>query len=122
MEAPYGVFHLCPASQARAHRSAVRVMRDGVDELLDEDGPLGSRADEGHVATQDIDGLRNLVDAGKADEAAHPRHPAIAHRGPDRRAGLLGIDRHGAKLQDMEGAMVLPHAFLAVRSGRANRV
>src|ERR1044071_1950341 len=90
-------------------------MRNGGNELLDEDGPLRPRADEGHVATEDVDGLWNLVDAGEANEAAHPRHPAVAHLGPDRRAGLLGIDRHGAELQDMEAAMVLPHAFLAVK-------
>ena len=101
--------------QAWAHRGSVRVMRDGGDELLDEDGPFRPRPDEGHVAMQDVNGLRNLVDAGEADEAAHPRYPAIAHRGPNRRAGLLGIDRHGAELQDMEAAMVLSHAFLAVK-------
>ena len=38
---------------------------------------IGTRPHEAHIATQDVEYLRQLVDAVLADEASHPRHARI---------------------------------------------
>ena len=48
---------------------AGHVAGDGLRELADEHGPLGSRADEAHVATDDVRQLWQLVEAQPSQQA-----------------------------------------------------
>src|SRR6202012_590233 len=60
--------------------------------------PFRPRADERHVAPQDIDQLRNLVEPGLAQEAADRGDAWIVLGCPDRAGPRLGIDIHAAEL------------------------
>src|SRR5438874_11168789 len=46
-------------------------------ELLNEAGALGARADDAHLAAQDVDELRDLVQAGLAEQAADGRQAGV---------------------------------------------
>src|SRR5512139_4320140 len=53
---------LRPAGPAALHAVAPHVLRDALAELLDDGRPLGPRADEAHVADEDVDELGELVE------------------------------------------------------------
>src|SRR5437773_5223899 len=53
-------------------------------ELTDEHRPLRARTDQTHVAAHDVDELRQLVDAGAAQERAKPRPSRVVLDGPYR--------------------------------------
>ena len=52
-------------------------------------------------AREDVEELRDFVDAILAQETADGRDAGIVLGGPDG-AGLLGIDAHGAEFRDLE--------------------
>jgi hypothetical protein len=56
------------------------------------------RAHGAHLAAQDVDELRNLVEAGRAQQPADARHAPVAHR---------------AELQHLKRAAPEAHALLA---------
>ena len=58
---PAQAVHLCPPGDSRLHPVAVAIADDAFAEQLDELGPLGARSDEAHLAAQDVDELRKLV-------------------------------------------------------------
>src|ERR1051326_4310547 len=93
---------------------ALFVIGDLFRQLRNEMRPLGSRADEIHLALEDVPELRNLVDANLANDAAHARRAIVAFRRPDR-SFLLGVDAHRAKLRQDKRAAVLADAFLFVK-------
>lgn len=85
-------------------------------ELLDEVRALGARADEAHVAVEDVPDLRQFVEAGGADEGADARDARVVV-GRELRAGvLLGVDTHRAELVDLVGLAKAASADLAVES------
>lgn len=87
-------------------------------ELLDEVRALGARADEAHVAIEDVPDLRQFVEAGGADEGANTRDARVVV-GRELRAGeFLGVDAHRAELVDLVGLAEAAGADLAVE-GRA---
>src|SRR3954468_11715657 len=65
--------HLRPSGDAGLDAVAVRIALDPGAEHVDELGPLGARAHEAHLATDDVDQLRQLVEAGAAQEGAEAR-------------------------------------------------
>ena len=77
-------------------------------------GPLRTRADDRHVAAQDVPELRQLVEVEAAQPAADRRAPRVVVAGPDRAGGVLGAFVHRAELVDLEGAAVESHALLRV--------
>lgn len=88
-------------------------------ELLDEVRALGARADEAHVAVEDVPDLRQLVEAGGADEGADARDARVVV-GRELRAGvLLGVDAHRAEFVDLVGLTKTASANLAVESWAA---
>ena len=97
------------------HLVAQHVARDLAAELLDEDRPLGTRPDEAHVAAQHVPELRQLVEAGAAQEGAEARAARVV-AAPSRPAPsrCLGVGAHRAELEHVEDAAVEPHALLAV--------
>ena len=48
------------------------VERDGAGQLLDEVRAFRARSHQTHIADEDVDKLRQFVDAGGANEAANP--------------------------------------------------
>src|SRR5262245_60031723 len=59
---------LRPPGNPGFHAMAGHVVRDRLPELMDEHWPLRPRTDQAHVATQDVDQLRQLVEAGPPQE------------------------------------------------------
>lgn len=59
--------------------------------VLNDEGHFGAGADEGHVAFEDVEDLREFVEAGLAEEAAGG--------GDARIEGLVGSVRTGAELR-----------------------
>ena len=57
------IVHLRKTSDARLDQKALRIVRDFRLQDLDEEGALGTRPDERHVAANDIEKLWNLVEA-----------------------------------------------------------
>ena len=97
---------------------AVGVLGVSLGELLDEVWALGARADEAHVAVEDVPDLRQLVEAGSADKGADARDARIVV-GRELRAGVfLSIDAHRAEFVDLVRLAEAAGADLAVE-GRA---
>ena len=67
---------------------------------------------DGHVSPQDVPELRKLVDAGRPDDPADPRHPGVALLGVYAAAGVLSPDRHGTKFIHREFRSVPSQPFL----------
>src|SRR5437764_12708075 len=88
------VLHLRPPGEARLDGVALLVERNLLRQLLDEERAFRTRPDEAHVAADDVPQLRQLVEAGLADEAADAGDAVVAVAGPDRRAALLGVLAH----------------------------
>ena len=59
-------------------------------------------ADDAHVARQDVENLRQLVDAGPADEASYPGDAIIVPFGRAMPCTIGTVDPHAAKLLDTE--------------------
>ena len=91
---------LRPAGDAGLHLVAQHVLRDPVLELLDEERPLGPRADDRHVAPQHVPELRQLVEVEPAQPAADRRAARVVVARPDRAGLVLGALVHRAELVD----------------------
>src|SRR5690606_1158379 len=109
------IVELGPAGEAGPHAMAQLVVADLLRQLGDELRPLRARTDQAHVAAQHVPQLRQLVDAGLADEAAHARDACVLLAGPDRHAVLLRVRAHAAELDQAERAAAFADALLAVQ-------
>ena len=82
--------------------------------------PLGAGPDNRHVTLEDIHKLRELIQAALADNAPDGRDTGIIYAGGEKgNAVLLGIDAHGAELDDLELAAVLCQPGLLIEDGAA---
>src|ERR1041385_403728 len=86
-------------------------------ELRHEVGPFGPRADKAHLAHENVDHLRDLVDSQLPQHSADARDAGVVFRSPHRTAAALGIARHRPEFVKLEDSLVLPHALLAVEDG-----
>src|SRR5262249_3881222 len=82
--------------------------------LRDKVRPLRARADEIHVAAENVPELRYFVDANLANDPSYSRHAVVTIAGPDGTV-LLSIHAHRAKLHQRKPAAVLAHALLFVK-------
>src|SRR3546814_12522034 len=85
--------------------------------------PHGVRAgaDDAHAAGQDIDELRNLVEAAAAEETADPCDPVVGSRGRLIAVGVAAFDPHRAELPAMEFAIAQADPLLPEEEiGRAS--
>jgi len=112
---------LRPAGDARADVVLHHVFRDLVLELLHEIRPLGTRADNAHIALQHIEKLRQFVDARPAQEGAELRAAGIVLHRPLRIRRLLIRHMHGPELVHDEGAPIQPHPLLLEDDGTRRR-
>ena len=53
---------------------------------------------KGHIALENVEHLGQLVQAGLAQDLAHPGDPGVRIVGVDAGAGMLGVDLHRAEL------------------------
>ena len=97
------------------------VIGDFLRELLDKKGSFGTRADEAHIAFEDVKYLRQFIDAQLANDTPDPRSPVIVCGGPDGLSGNFCIDAHAAKFANGEGAPSCADALLQVKQ-RPSRI
>ena len=90
---------------------AIVVKRDTVVELFYKHALLGARADEAHVAAQNVPKLGQLVQTRFTDKFAHAGDAGIANLGK-LRAVCFGVFCHAAKFVDGKFAPALPDAVL----------
>ena len=78
---------------------------------------VGARADERQLATNNIDELRQLIEARLADKAPHTGHPRVVSG--DEPLGILvrRLDIHRAELEDLDELVVEAIALLAEEDG-----
>ena len=79
---------------------ARRVVADLAHRRREEHRPDRPRADQVHVAADDVPELRDLVELRALQEAADRRVERIARRQQARADALLGVDQQGAELVD----------------------
>lgn len=83
-------------------------------------GALGTGAYDGHVAFQDVQELREFIEADSADEAADGGDAGIVLAGGEsRHAVFFGIHAHTAEFVDREYFPVFGEAVLLVEGGAA---
>ena len=87
---------------------------------LDELGTLRARPDEGHLAGEDVEELRELVDGGFPDEAADAGDARVARDGPALLFVCFGLLHHGAELVHHERLVMKADALL-LEDNRARR-
>src|SRR3546814_4434730 len=83
-------------------------------------GSVRTRADQRHVALENVDELRQLVEARPAQEAPHPRHPAVVAPGQHLGIGVGQVVMHGPELPAIEQIVVEAVALLDRKSTRLN--
>ena len=96
------------------------VARDFFLKHLDELGAFRARADEGHLAGEDVEELRELVDGGFPDEAADAGDTWVAWDGPALLFVGFGLLHHGAELVHHERLVVKADTLL-LEDDRARR-
>ena len=109
--------NLGPAGEPGLDQQAPAPVGNSRLELFDELRSLRPRADDRHVPAQHVPELRELVEVRPAEDAAEGRHPRIVHRGPARRAGLLGVGAHRPELVHLEQAASLAGPDLTEENG-----
>ena len=72
----------------------------------------GARADNGHIANEDIPKLRQLVEACFSQHAANAGNAMVGILQLMRRNITRGFHMHGSKLKDLEKRLILAHALL----------
>src|SRR6185437_2242650 len=82
---------------------------------------MGPRPHDRHGARDNVEQLRQLVEAGSTQESSHSGDAWIAPPRVARSAQIAPIHVHGAKLQDFDGFIVEPVSFL-LEEGRAAAV
>src|SRR5919201_478227 len=97
---------LRPAGDARLDEVPARVVGEAPLQLANELGALGPGADQGHLATEDVPELGELVHVGPAKQPAEWGDPCVAGLAPPGPV-CLRVRHHRPQLQDLE----LPAAF-----------
>src|SRR4051812_991653 len=113
--------HLRPAGDARLHFVAQHVLGNLVLELRDEQRPLGPRADDRHIALEDVPQLRQFVDVGAPQHLADRRPPRVLLAREHWPGHRFGIVEHRAELVDHERLAVEAHPLLTVEHRSARR-
>src|SRR5208282_565063 len=103
---------LSPPGNAGLEHVAGVVAVDFFEEALDEIGPLGARADDTHVAFEDVEELGQFIEVRFAQEGADPGPARIVVGGPAGVALFAAADAHGAEFEHAEDAPVEAYAIL----------
>src|SRR5438128_8728669 len=110
--------HLGPAGEPRPHLVTQVVVGDHRRERRDVFRHLRPWADEAHVAAQDVDELRDLVEAIAPEHGAQPRDAAAVVAQDGVRLARVE-DAHGAELDETEEPAVKADTLLDEEDGAA---
>lgn len=88
-------------------------------ELFDEERPFWAGPDEAHVAVEDVEDLRQFVQAGGADEFADFGNARVVFRRQLGTGIFFRIDAHGTEFVDLIFLAEAADADLAVEDGAA---
>ena len=88
-------------------------------ELIEEDRPDGPRPDQAHVALDDVEELRQLIELPLLQELADRRIDRVPFREETRADLLLGVHLERAELEDVEDALVLADTLPRIEHGPA---
>lgn len=110
------VHHLGPATDPGPHDMTIHIERDLPLELIDKSALLRSWPNQAHVPFEDVEELRQLVDAQLADHLAHPSDAHIAILS-ELRTVLFRVLAHAAKLVDAKILVALTHPVLQKHHG-----
>src|SRR5271156_3394976 len=105
------VFDLSPTGQARTNCMALVVIRNFFPEHANKFGAFGTRPDEAHIAAQNVDQLRQLVQP-KLPQYPADTSDALIIRSRPHRFAFFSIFSHGAELQDGKSAAMESDALL----------
>src|SRR5947207_1471702 len=111
--------NLGPPCQSGGYPLPIHVPRDRDAELIGEVRALRPWPDEGHLSTEHVDELRQLVDTGPAEEATHRRHSSVGIRRPGGVALVVLVE--GPKLQQLEDLPSLTDSRLSEQDRSAAR-
>ena len=109
-----GKIDLGQTRDAGPHSQPVPIAGDRLGQHADELRPLGTRAHQRHLAFEDVEKLRQLVQMELAKHVPQERDPRIVRLGPHRAGGRLGVLPHGADLVHQEPVAVLAYPRLSV--------
>src|SRR5881275_2289653 len=113
---PGAAVDLGPARDARLHVEPVQLP---LVVLLDLVAQRRTRADDRHVAADDVPELRQLVEAQPSEDTPALRDARVAAVDGEPGSLLLGADHHGAQLQELEVGAASADADLLVEDGPA---
>src|SRR5947207_6089289 len=88
-------------------------------ELLDKLRTFRPRTDEAHLASENIEELRQLVERPGANETADARAARIVFLRPHRAGRVLSADAHRTKLEDLERFSIEAHPHLSIENRSA---
>src|SRR5262249_48704974 len=107
------VTDLRPSGQPWFDQVTLGVIRDMLFKLFDEDRALWPRPNQTHLAVNDVNQLRQLINPQFANPPAHAGHARILFAGPNR-AVRFGVHAHRTKLDDPKRSIVYPDSLLPV--------
>lgn len=105
---------LSQAGDARFDVMAIGVFGVFLFEFFDEERPFWSRTDEAHIAVEDVEDLRQFVQAGGADEFADFGNARVVFRRQLGTGIFFRIDAHGTEFVDLIFLAEAADADLAV--------
>jgi hypothetical protein len=108
--------HLCPTGQSWLDTMAQRVGRHSDLQPLSNDlrvQCMRTGTNERHVALEDIEELREFIDAQSSDDPANPRYARIVDAGLLRSAIIRKCGMHRPELPDLERLLIEPGTGLA---------
>src|SRR5665213_936251 len=94
---------LRPTGNSRSCALTQWVQLDILPQLGENARPFWPRSNDVHVAQDDIDELRQLIEPSLSQKVAYPSYPRVAARCPDWTRSVLCVHPHRAELDDPEG-------------------
>ena len=86
-------------------------------ELVDIERPFGARADDAHVAFEDVKELWNFIEAGVTQESADSCTARVVANGPTRPGLFARCHPHRAELIHLKDLALEADAFLREKDG-----
>ncbi|MNH09143.1 hypothetical protein D3C79_685870 [compost metagenome] len=110
------VHHLRPATDPRTHYMAIHIKGDLPLELVDKGTLFRPRPNQAHVPLEDIEELRQLIDAQLADHLAHAGDTHVTVLG-ELSSSLFRVLAHAAELIDTKIFIPLADTILQEHHG-----
>lgn len=111
--------HLSVAGQSRLDLQTKREGGDRLAVLFRDLGAFGARTDDGHIALEDVEELREFVEADGANELADRGDAVVVRLREPGNAVTLRVDAHTPELEYVEPPCVFGQADLLVQHGAA---